>query len=166
MSAEKPSWNKRELPRFFVKWRSEWRQPTLSPENYIDYQGGLSFVLAAAWLFCPETIEYRGGVFLKDRFNGPNVDNWFMHLAGVAQQVEVKVNCVTLWDVFANTDLMGEDQFGEELPQLAIAIGECWQGVLSARHADLTVTVEVSDEEDGVYGPTITFWTETTCSTA
>lgn len=70
------------------------------------------------------------------------------------------MNSVELWEVFGNTELGNEDRLGEELPQLAVAIGECWQGVLSVRHPDRTVTVQVSDEDDGAYGPTITFWTE------
>ena len=154
-----PSWERRELPRFFVEWRDEWQQPDLSLDNYIDYQGGLPFVVAAAWLFCPETVEYRGAVFLKDRFDEANVDDWFERLSGAAQRVEAMINRLELWGVFTNTDLAGEDSLGDELAQLALAIGECWQGVLSRRHSDRTVTVEVSDEEDGAYGPTVTFWT-------
>ena len=91
-----------------------------------------------------------------------NVDGWFARLAGATRRIEAVVNRLVLWDTFANTDLTGESQLGEDLPQLAFAIGECWQGVLSARYPDRTVTVEVSGEEDGVYGPAITFWTEPT----
>jgi hypothetical protein len=160
MSIIRPSWTKRELPGFFRRWRSEWQDPDLLPHNYIDFQGGLPFALAAAWLFCPETVEYQACTFLKHRFDKSNVDEWFTVLGGATQQVEAKVNHVELWGMFANTNLTDENQLGEELPQLAIAIGECWQGVLSARYPDRTVTVEVSDEEDGAYGPTVTFWTE------
>ena len=160
MSTTKPSWTGRELPGFSLRWRAEWQQPDLLSDNYIDYQGGLRFVVAAAWLFCPETVEYRGGVFLKDRFDSSNVDDWFARLAGATQRIEAVVNRLALWDTFPNTDLTGESQLGEELPQLAFAIGECWQGVLSARYPDRAVTAEVSDEEDGAYGPAITFWTE------
>jgi hypothetical protein len=160
MSTERPSWDKRELPGFFLNWRAKWQDPGLLPHNYLDYEGGLPAVLAAAWLFCPETVEYRGGIFLKYRFGKSNVDDWFLQLAGVTQRVEVAVNSVELWEVFGNTDLVGEKRLGEELPQLALAIGECWQGILSVRYPDRTVTVQVSDEEDSAYGPTITFWTE------
>lgn len=162
MSTIKPSWFKRELPGFFRKWRSEWQQPDLLPDNYVDYQGGLPFVLAAAWLFCPETIEYRECIFLKDRFDKANVDDWFTQLADTTQRVEATVNRTELWGVFTNTDLAAENKLGEDLPQLALAIGECWQGILSRRYPDRTLTVEVSDEEDGAYGPTVTFWTEKT----
>jgi hypothetical protein len=160
MSTERPSWDKRELPSFFLKWRSAWQGPELKPRHYIDIEGGLRFVLAAAWLFCPETVEYRGCVFLKDRFGPANVDNWFRVLKGSTQHVEITVNAVELWEVFGNTDLVDENRFGEELPQLAMAIGECWQGVLSRRYPDRDVTVQVADEEDRAYGPTITFWTQ------
>ncbi|MCZ1005968.1 hypothetical protein [Streptomyces lydicus] len=131
----------------------------LSPDNYLDFEGGLRFVLAAAWLFCPETVDYRGCVFLKENFSQGVVDDWFTELEGDRCRIELVVNHVELWAVFCNSTLTDSDQLGEELPQLALALGECWQGVLSARHSDREITVEVRDEEDGSYGPTVTFWT-------
>ncbi|MFF7930954.1 hypothetical protein [Streptomyces sp. NPDC007940] len=159
MTSSKPSWTDRKLPAFFTRWRTEWKDEGLTPANYLDFEGGLRFVLAAAWLFCPETVEYRGGVFLKERFGQENVDNWFTKLSDDRERVEAVTNQVKLWDTFVNTPLTDDDQLSEELPQLALALGECWQGVLSSRYPDLEVTVEVSDEEDGTYGPTVTFWT-------
>lgn len=154
-----PVWGGRVLPGFFRRWRAGWKDEGLGPGNYLDFEGGLRFVLVAAWLFCPETVEYRGGVFLKDRFESGAVDGWFAELGGDRRRVELVVNHVELWDVFANTPLTDDDRLGEELPQLALALGECWQGVLSARFPGREVTVEVSDEEDGSYGPTVTFST-------
>ncbi|MGW2718063.1 hypothetical protein [Streptomyces sp. NPDC001492] len=159
MTHSKPVWSERELPAFFRQWRTEWKDEALSPANYLDYEGGLRFVLAAAWLFCPETVEYRGGVFLKENFSRDTVDHWFTTLSHDRQRVEAVVNRVRLWDVFLNTSLADDDQLGEELPQLALAVGECRQGVLSARFPDREITVEVDDEEDGSYGPAVTFWT-------
>ncbi|GHK02515.1 hypothetical protein ACWEWI_26615 [Streptomyces sp. NPDC003753] len=159
MSTSKPSWSQRELPAFFRQWRTDWKDEELSPENYLDFEGGLRFVLAAAWLFCPETVEYRGCVFLKERFPKDTVDDWFTNLGGDRERIEAVANHVELWATFGNTPLTDDDQLGEELPQLALALGECWQGVLSARYPDREITVEVSDEEDGSYGPTVTFWT-------
>lgn len=158
MSSNKPSWSERELPGFFKRWRTDWKNDELSPISYIDYEGGVPFVLAAAWLFCPETVEYRGGVFLKEQFREENVDNWFTNLGDDRERIEAVTNQVKLWDTFVNTPLTDENQLGEELPQLALALGECWQGVLSTRYPDLTIIVQVSDEEDGSYGPTVTFW--------
>ncbi|MFF8784315.1 hypothetical protein [Streptomyces sp. NPDC015125] len=159
MSSSKPVWSERELPAFFRRWRTEWKDEELSPDNYLDFEGGLRFVLAAAWLFCPETVEYRGCVFLEERFSRGTVDAWFTSLGGDRRRIEAVANHVELWDAFGNTPLTDDDRLREELPQLALALGECWQGVLSARYPDREITVEVSDEEDGSYGPTVTFWT-------
>jgi hypothetical protein len=159
VSSSKPAWSERELPAFFRRWRTDWKDEELSPDNYLDFEGGLRFVLAAAWLFCAETVEYRGCVFLEERFNQGTVDDWFTNLGDDRQRIEAVVNHVELWATFGNTPLADDDQLGEELPQLAPALGECGQGVLSARHPDREITVEVSDEDDGSYGPTVSFWT-------
>jgi hypothetical protein len=159
VSSSESAWSERELPAFFRRWRTEWNDEELSPANYLDYEGGLRFVLAAAWLFCPETVEYRGCVFLKDRFSQAAVDDWFTKPGQERQHVEAVVNHVELWATFGNTALTDDEHLGDELPQLALSLGECWQGVLSSRHPDREITVEVSDEEDGSYGPTVTFWT-------
>ena len=93
---------------------------------------------------------------MKDRFDQANVDTWFGHLNDEQADVEAMVNQTKLYDVFANSDLDGHD---DDLAALALAVGECWQGVLAARYPERAVTVEVSGEEDGAYGPTVTFWT-------
>lgn len=154
-----PAGPERELPAFFRQWRADWKDEKLSPSHYLDFEGGLRTVLAAAWLFCPETVEYRGCVFLKERFQRGTIDDWFTELGDDLRRIEAVVNHIELWDTFANTPLSDDDQLGAELPQLARTLAECWQGVLSARHADRKITVEVSDEESGSYGPTVTFWT-------
>lgn len=159
MSDSRPAWSERELPEFFTRWRAEWKDEGLTPANYLDFEGGLRFVLAAAWLFCPETVEYRGAVFLKDRFTRSAIDNWFTTLSGDRERVESVANHVELWDLFTNTPLTDDDHLAEELPQLALALGEAWQAVLTTRYPDREITVRVSDEEDGAYGPTVTFWT-------
>jgi hypothetical protein len=166
MSVSKPQWVDRRLPRFFVEWRDQWESATpdvLTPIDYLDQQGAPAIVVAAGWLFCPETVEYRGCIFLAERFDEGNVDTWFRQLDGIASEVEAMVNQTKLFDLFSNADL---DQSGQDLDQLALAIGECWQGVLSVRYQDRDITVEVSDNEDGSYGPTVTFWSEPNLSGA
>ncbi|MFG2552801.1 hypothetical protein [Streptomyces sp. NPDC048581] len=64
------------------------------------------------------------------------VDDWFTNLGDDRQRIEAVTNHVELWSTFGNTPLMDDDRLGEELPQLALALGECWQGVLSTRHPD------------------------------
>jgi hypothetical protein len=155
----KPAWSERKLPDFFVQWREEWKDPELCPENYLDFEGGLRFVLASAWLFSPETVEYRDCIFLKEYFDQETVDGWFATLGDDRERIEAVTNQVNLWSVFTNT-LAKDDEDGlrEEIPQLATALGECWQGVFSNRYPGQQINVQVSDEEDGTYGPTVTFW--------
>jgi hypothetical protein len=154
----KPQWVQRSLPRFFLEWRSHWLGPsaeTMTPLDYINERKAFACVVAAAWLFCPETIEYRDCVFLKDRFDQENVDTWFEQLDGEQADVEAMVNQMKLYDVCASSELVSHD---DDLTALALAVGECWQGVLAARYPGRGLTVEVSGEEDGAYGPTVTFW--------
>jgi hypothetical protein len=163
MSVRDPCWADRALPKFFIDWRAQWTGPSaneMTPLNYIDEQEAFRYVLAAAWLFCPETVEYRDCVFLKDRFDAANVDTWFGHLKGDQSDVEAVVNQTKLYDIFGNSDLGGHD---DDLEALALAVGECWQGILAARYPERGVTVEVSREEDEAYGPTVTFWTNHPC---
>ncbi|WP_406392091.1 hypothetical protein OG806_13430 [Streptomyces sp. NBC_00882] len=46
--SSKPAWSDRELPAFFRRWRTDWQDEELSPANYLDFKGGVRFVLAAA----------------------------------------------------------------------------------------------------------------------
>lgn len=158
MSTVKPRWTERVLPRFFVEWRSQWVGPSaadMSPSDYINEQSGLRFLITAAWVFCPETTEYRGCIVLSDRFNADNVDTWLEHLGGSISDVEAMVNQTHIDEAFGTGDAdVIEDQ---DAAQLALAIGECWQGVISARYPDRDITVTVSGNEDGSYGPTVTF---------
>jgi hypothetical protein len=160
VSVKMPRWSNRELPGFFLDWRTQWlgaSAETMTPLDYIDEQKGFACVVAAAWLFCPETIEYRDCIFLKDRFDQANTDTWFGQLDGRQAEVEAMVNQTKLYDVFATSEV---DSHYDDLTALALAVGECWQGVLAVRYPRRGVTVEVSGDEDGAYGPTLTFWTD------
>jgi hypothetical protein len=159
MSVKNPRWSERELPEFFLEWRRRWQGPsvdTMTPVNYLDEQGAVRFVIASAWLFCPETTEYRGCIFLREGFDQEIIDNWFTHFDGEQEPIEAVVNQAKLYDLFGNTDL---DPYADDLVSLAQAVGECWQGVLSSRYPGRGVTVEYSGDADGAYGPTVTFWT-------
>jgi hypothetical protein len=158
VSTAKPRWTERVLPRFFAQWRSQWVGPTaadMSPSDYINEQGGLRFLIAGAWVFCPETTEYRGCIVLSERFNADNVDTWLEHFGGNVSDAEAMVNQTHLDDAFGLGDADEIDD--QDVAQLALALGECWQGVISARYPDRDITVTVSANEDGSYGSTVTF---------
>jgi hypothetical protein len=160
VSVKNPRWTERRLPGFFLDWRRQWAGPsahTLTPPDYLDEQKAFPHVVAAAWLFCPETVEYRDCIFLRERFEPDNVDTWFEHFNGAQEDVEAMVNQTELFDTFSNTDLDGHH---DDLASLALAIGECWQGILAVRYPGRGVTVEVSGEDDGDEGPAVTFWSD------
>jgi hypothetical protein len=155
-----PRWTERELPGFFTDWRLKWSGPSahaLTPSDYLDEQKAFPYVVAAAWIFCPETVEYRGCIFLTERFEPDNADTWFEHFNGDQENVEAMVNQTQLFDTFSNTDLAGHEN---DLASLALAMGECWQGILAVRYPGRGVTVEVSGDDDGAEGPTVTFWSD------
>lgn len=106
-------------------------------------------------MFCPEVIEYRGGLFRVERFAPENVDEWLEHTGGDVGRVEAVVNQLHVYSLFGNCDI---DAYSDaELMQFAWAIGECWQGVLSRYFPEREVIVRVYGEDEGAYGPTITF---------
>lgn len=150
----------RPLPQFFLRWRAEWGDAaaTWTPTDYLNQKCAVDAAVAAGWLFNPSTVRYRGAVFLADRFNVANVDEWFERYPTEPARIESVVNAVALYDFFANCET---DPYEDSLPGLAADIGVCWRGVLTFRYPELTVHVEVADGSDaGDYGPAVTFWTE------
>lgn len=125
----------------------------MTPIDYLTYRNSYSEVLAAAWLFCPETVEYRDCIFLKDHFEPANVDSWFNALKGDHEAVEAMVNHEDLADVARDLGL-------DDLASLSLALGECWQGVLDTRYPERGVTVEVTRDPQDC--PIITLWSDHT----
>jgi hypothetical protein len=147
------------LPDFFVQWRSEWGESASAwrPTVYLNQEEALPAVIAAGWLFNPATVEYRGGVFLTDRFDPATVDEWFTQIPDDLGRIEAVVNAVTLFDLFVNVDV---GPYEDALPKLAEDIAACWAGVLTLRYPDRVVQVRADDGTDpNAYGPSVTFWT-------
>lgn len=85
-------------------------------------------------------------MFLAERFDAANVDEWFERYPDEPSRVESVVNAVVLYDLFVNGDI---DPYEDALPGLAADIGTCWRGVLALRHPELSIHVEVNDGTDG-----------------
>src|SRR5690606_3377913 len=71
-----PRWTERRVPEYVRKWaeRTLGSAEGVDPVDHLDQAPALDAAIAASWLFCPETVEYRGGIFLKRRFSSANVD--------------------------------------------------------------------------------------------
>lgn len=149
----------RPLPHFFLEWRQGWEPggASFSPMNYFIEESAVPALIMAAWVFCPETVTYREGVFLAERFDEANVDTWLSASDHDVAVAERKTNAIVLYDLFGSVDL--DPYSDEDLQGLADSIGECWRGVLGRRYPERKITVQVSGEAEGAYGPTVTFWT-------
>jgi hypothetical protein len=159
-SGERGQGTERPLPEFFLRWRSGWGDAaaTWTPTDYLNQDSAVGATIAAGWLFNPTTVEYRGAVFLAERFDAATVDEWFGQYPGEPARIESVVNAVKLYDFFVNADI---DPYDDSLPGLAADVGNCWRGVLALRYPDVNVRVEVTDgAKAGDYGPSVTFWTE------
>ncbi|GHG33349.1 MULTISPECIES: hypothetical protein [Amycolatopsis] len=150
----------REFPRFLDEWR-EANGESFTPLNYLNQPEAVPFVIAAQWLFVPDFAEYRGGIFRTELPQGLTedttaiLDQWFGKFGGDVAKVERIANQLTLWDLFAAADVEPHD---EELRQLARSIGRSWDALLKAEFPDRGFLVDVYDE-DGSYGPQVTFST-------
>lgn len=159
MSERRPKLGERYRPGFVEEWSTGFTGSAsrLTPLDYLNSDEGYRAAVCATWLLCPETVEYRGGVFLAERFETGNVDDWLGRLRGAVDQAEDVVNETRLFDLFGNANI---DAYGTGLArQVAVAVGECWQGILTRRFPGRDVIVEVRDDDDGAYGPSVTFWT-------
>ncbi|GAA3730840.1 hypothetical protein HDA32_005591 [Spinactinospora alkalitolerans] len=155
---ETPRWFPRKVPRFVVEWAREalgdpnWGDPL----NFLDQDEGVKFVIASSWLFCPETVEYRGGIFIKRRFSESNVDQWLSEHDIVSTQATV--NLTAMWSLFVNADSPAFDDMDER--ELTAALGECWNGVLKQRYPqhNIVVSVDLDEEDQSSRGPSVTLW--------
>jgi hypothetical protein len=155
---EKPEWKNRDTPAFVKKFSRERYGEGFhaDPVDFLDQDAGVAFAVAAAWLFCPETVEYRDGIFLRRRFFPGNVDTWLETHDLTATQVIV--NLTEIWALFTNAQSDVFDDQDENA--LASALAECWYGVIQQRHPDHRIHVSVDLDEEGTsaVGPTVTVW--------
>ncbi len=145
----------RAVPAFFADWRSDWTPGHFVPLDYLNQPESLRVVLMAQWLFCPQFVEYRGGVYLADRFTESTIDNWMRRTDLTVPAVEEVVNRVKLWDVFGDVDM---DDLTPSLEDLACSIAVCWKGVLAEAFPGRAFVVRSETEEFGVYWPGVTFF--------
>jgi hypothetical protein len=96
----------------------------------------------------PEFLEFQGGVFLKVKFDAENVTVWLDQLGNDRQAVEVTVNHIHLWDLFAPKD----DKEHAALEELAQVMANMWRAAARAAFPGREFLVTVSDD----YGPGIT----------
>jgi hypothetical protein len=156
-----PVWRDRRVPGFAREWERATRGEDVEadPVHYLDQDAGVAFAVAASWLFCPETVEYRGGIFLKRRFSAANVDHWLEDHDLVTTQATV--NLTEIWTLFDHA----ESPVFDDLDELSLvsALGECWYGILRRRYPahDIRVSVDLDEQGTAPKGPSLTLWSLT-----
>lgn len=157
--------DERKFPHFVTEWQPVEGDSTFTPLDYLGAEDCIEATIAAQWLFCPEFLEYRGGVFFSkypESSSGErkaSLDAWISGREDQMSVAERNANLVTLPDVFSGSDT---EPYEEDLSQLARSIAECWRALLKMRFPDREFTVEVFDDWDDPYDPKITFYSART----
>jgi hypothetical protein len=151
--------SQRRFPGFLDEWR-EVNGEDFTPISYLNQPDGLSFVIAAQWLFAPDFAEYRSGIFRTELPRGLSendrkvLDDWHTEFNGDVPKVEKIANLLTFNDAFTACDLA---PYEEDLPQLARAVARSWDAQLRVEFPDRVFQVEVYDDAAS-YGPQVTFF--------
>jgi hypothetical protein len=147
-----------KFPEFLAEWR-EVNGEEFTPVAYLHQPEAVRFVIAAQWLYVPDFVEYRGGIFraelplgLTDR-RRKNLDGWFDKFNGDIPKVENVGNMLSLWGSLLSSDT---DQFDEDLSQLARTLARAWDALLRVEFPDRAFQVEVYDDDEE--GPQVTFF--------
>ncbi|WP_152522999.1 hypothetical protein [Nocardiopsis potens] len=155
-----PRWSERRIPEYVRKWaeRTIGSADGVDPVDYLDQASALDAAIAAAWLFCPETVEYRGGIFLKRRFSSTNVDRWLEEHD--LKTTQATVNLQYIGDLYPHVEFAESDDADDI--QLLYALAECWYAVCTVRHPGRRIHVSTDEDADGLSpaGPSLTLWTE------
>jgi hypothetical protein len=152
--------DQRRFPEFLDRWR-EANGEDFTPIAYLSQREGPPFAIAAQWLFVPDFVSYRGGIFRTELPRGlgererEHLDQSYAKFDGDVSEVEKIGNLLTLYDNFAPSELTPRKD--EDLSQLARSIARSWDALLRVEFHDRTFQVTVSDDERS-YGPQITFF--------
>jgi hypothetical protein len=146
-----------KFPDFLAQWR-EVNGENFTPTSYLYQLDATPFVIAAQWLYVPDFVEYRGGIFRAELPLGlsdnkrENLDEWFTVFDGDIPKVEHVGNLLPLWGSLLTRDT---NQFDEDLSQLAKTLARAWDALLRVEFPERSFQVEVYDDTDE--GPQVTF---------
>ncbi|UUW92467.1 hypothetical protein [Pimelobacter simplex] len=120
------------------------------PRTYLSIMLKPSMMALALTFAFPRFVEHRGAVLLESAYDEEAVEAWFQQLDGDAVAVELVMNHIHLWDVFAPSTA-----FEAETELLLAPLATSWGAALRA--AFPTRTFRVLTDPDGDYGPELTF---------
>lgn len=152
-----------KFPDFLTEWR-EINGEDFTPIAYLGQPDAFPFVVATQWLYAPDFVEYRGGIFRAELPLGIQgikrdiLDSWFKAFDGDILKAEQAGNMLNLWGSLnsPDTDQFDDDNFYDDLMQLATTLGRAWDALLRVEFPDRCFQVDVYDHPDD--GPQVTFY--------
>lgn len=151
--------NSRRFPGFLEEWRLIGAK-NFTPMVLLEDPAGFPFVVSAQWLYVPDFVEYRGGVFSVESPQGltearrKTLDDWFTHYHGAVSSVERIGNLIEFWEFFRQSVVK---DFDEEIAQTARSVRDSWDALLKSRFPEREFVVEFLDDNET--GPRVTFFT-------
>lgn len=135
-----------------------------TPVTYLNQPDSITFLIAAQWLYAPDFVSYRSGVFHTELPDGLSkgkraaIDQWIISYGGDIPRVERAANTIVLWDFFGILDIT---PFEREVDQLAATLARVWRALLQAELPDRSFRVEsYAAEEDDMDTPMVTFFSD------
>ena len=87
-----------------------------SVNDWISYEGNVQFLIAYSQIFWPDFIEFESCIFLRNRFDFTNYENWKKtdYIINFAQ-IESVLNHIHILDLFATDDKRDEVNYQQIL---------------------------------------------------
>ncbi|MEA5509507.1 hypothetical protein VB715_07000 [Crocosphaera sp. UHCC 0190] len=134
----------------FQRWKAI-NGEDFSPWDYLFRASRAEVAIILATLFCPEFIEYDGGIFLAEAFDQAIYQQWKQQLGNDIKAIEKVMNHQHIDDLFSGSNRVGINN----LCYLGQAIRQMWENHLKLVYPHLRFVVCCEHDEDTV---TVTFY--------
>jgi hypothetical protein len=136
----------------FTDWKANWSDPEPMDElEYLNFNIHPEDILMTGFLFFPELVEHKGGIFLQRNFNN---DPEKLPSFDTVSKLEYEINKVWLFDLF------GHAEPGENDEKTFLSLGQllkhAWTSHLLVTYPEKSFDVELIVDEKN-YGPILTF---------
>ncbi|WNW12258.1 hypothetical protein RRX38_14265 [Pseudomonas sp. DTU_2021_1001937_2_SI_NGA_ILE_001] len=137
----------------YEKWKSTWKnQEEVDEFSYISSVCYPEDCLIFCKLLFPDFILVMDSVFLEQKYDQKNWEQWKKSLNNNRQLIEKTINHTHLYDIFEENPEDIEDAIFKQIAERVLL---SWTLILKKQFPDRDFHVEISDSEQD-YGPTVT----------
>lgn len=149
------------FPRF-LEWKKQWGEPDeMDLSDYVSFNIHPEDALSVLALTNPAFVEVDGCVFLGNNFEADNHEKWRDQFEGDKYKLQLLINHVHIYDLFANCNDDVEDSVFEKVGEfLKCSYAHALKSLYPERV--FVVSLSIGDED---YGPVLTFYEKTKLST-